>query len=187
MRRVYFIKPIGMAGPVKIGCSSSPDNRRRSLATWSPFPLEIVAEIEGDIKLEQRFHTRFLGSYKSHEWFDWSPELQAVIDAVAAGTFDIATLPKPQQLPRKRKGTAYSTPGWRYHRSVHARVLHLEKRGLPWAEVCRAEIWGFNVKTATPEEIAAAKVHIEPFIAAWTERFPPASRYRRAQPQAAAA
>ena len=46
MTYVYFIKPIGMDGPIKIGCSVSPDRRRETLEWWCPFPLEILAEIE---------------------------------------------------------------------------------------------------------------------------------------------
>src|SRR3546814_12747101 len=41
MKRVYFIRPIGQAGPVKIGCSVGPNKRRPELETWSPVPLEI--------------------------------------------------------------------------------------------------------------------------------------------------
>jgi hypothetical protein len=101
---VYFIRPIGMQGPIKIGCSIAPDGRRSSLETWSPFPLEIVAEIEGIRLLERRFHALFREQHRSREWFAWSPELQRVMDEVAAGTFDVDTLPDPQGLrPRNRK------------------------------------------------------------------------------------
>lgn len=78
MSRVYFIKPIGFDGPIKIGCSISPDGRRDTLQTWCPFPLEIVAEIEGDTKLERRFHLMFDDTCKGREWFDWS-EIEAWI------------------------------------------------------------------------------------------------------------
>lgn len=99
--RVYFIKPIGMNGPIKIGCSASPDGRRSVLATWSPFALEVVAEIEGDFQLEQRFHARFLGQHERREWFTASPDLLATIAQIAAGKFDPSTLPPPKRLPSK--------------------------------------------------------------------------------------
>lgn len=122
MRRVYFIKPIGMNGPVKIGVSYSPDSRRKTLESWAPFPLEIVAEIEGDTNIERRFHTRFAGSYVKHEWFNWTPELQDTIDAINAGSFDLDSLPDPVSLPRKARDNSYITESWKYERSVRSRL-----------------------------------------------------------------
>ncbi|MES2781915.1 MAG: GIY-YIG nuclease family protein [Pseudomonadota bacterium] len=91
---VYFIKPIGMQGPVKIGVSYTPIKRLRQLETFSPFGLELLVEVEGDKRLERAFHALFLHSHTRHEWFDWTPELQATIDALEAGTFDFESLPK---------------------------------------------------------------------------------------------
>lgn len=100
MKRVYFIKPIGMEGPIKIGCSLWPDYRAHQLDTWSPFPLEVVAQIEGGEPLEMRFHNTFRASHVRKEWFAWTAELQAAIDAINAGTFDIESLAAPKRLPR---------------------------------------------------------------------------------------
>ncbi len=99
---VYFIRPVGMDGPVKIGCSISPRGRKSDLSQWSPFPLEIAAQIPGDFRLERRFHAMFNDDHKTREWFDWSPELGAVIEAVAAGTFDVETLPAPKSVKTDR-------------------------------------------------------------------------------------
>ena len=93
MRRVYFIRPVGAEGPVKIGCSFAPEGRLSSLMTWSPFPLEIVASVAGDLNLERRFHHRFAHLYSHREWFRAAPELSATIAAIQAGSFDTATLP----------------------------------------------------------------------------------------------
>ncbi len=99
MKRVYFIKPIDMDGPIKIGCSVSPDGRRSTLTTWSPFPLEVVAEIEGCLELERRFHARFFAHWTHREWFKAAPELLDTIAAIQSGSFDIETLPPPKRLP----------------------------------------------------------------------------------------
>lgn len=80
MSVIYFIKPVGMDGPIKIGCSSWPESRRDTLATWSPFTLEIIAEIEGGYTLEHQFHAMFEHQHERSEWFTWSPELQAELD-----------------------------------------------------------------------------------------------------------
>jgi hypothetical protein len=102
---VYFIRPIGMTGPVKIGCSISPDGRRETLEKWSPFPLEIVAQFDGCMDDERRVHSLFWQQHQRGEWFEWSPELQSLIDRINAGAFDVETLPatKIRPMPRKRK------------------------------------------------------------------------------------
>lgn len=104
MRRVYFIRPIGMNGPVKIGCSYRPEQRSNALDTWSPFPLEIVAEIGGDFAIERRFHALFKGSHQRREWFNWTPEMESVIEQINAGTFDLSSLPPPQFISNRYEG-----------------------------------------------------------------------------------
>lgn len=104
MRRVYFIKPVGMDGPIKIGCSQSPTLRKEGLETWSPFPLEIIAEIEGGFALERRFHARHAASHKGHEWFHVTLELLLDIRAIQEGRFDIEALPPPKKIWSKGGG-----------------------------------------------------------------------------------
>ncbi len=125
-KRVYFIRPIGMDGPVKIGCSVSPDGRRVTLEAWSPFPLEIIAEIEGDLTTEGRFHALFAKHHANREWFNWSPKMAEVVASINAGTFDAATLPEPilaANLYRKPR-----TPLQRRQQSFSLREAWLSKR-----------------------------------------------------------
>ena len=131
MKRVYFIKPIGMVGPVKIGCSQSPTGRREALETWAPFALEIVAEIEGGFEIERRFHSMFANSYLRREWFNWTPEMGNVILAVAAGTFDLSTLPEAKPIPRSYlNGKTGPTKGtkWSDARKAMQKVYLAERR-----------------------------------------------------------
>lgn len=119
---VYFIKPIGMDGPVKIGCSWSPDRRLKTLETWSPFPLEVVAMLDGGLYMERRFHALFVDDHIHHEWFRYTDALGAVIDAIKSGTFSHSVLPDAAQLPRRKKDLSYLTPEWRAKRSRDARI-----------------------------------------------------------------
>lgn len=128
MSRVYFIKPIGMAGPIKIGVSYSPDRRRETLELWSPFPLEIIATVEGVGRTERQFHAMFAAEHVHHEWFTASPALLATIAAIQAGTFDMATLPDPQHLPRREKDLSYITPEWRQRQGLAIRTAHARRR-----------------------------------------------------------
>lgn len=127
---VYFLRPIGMAGPIKIGCSAVPEARLQTYMPWAPFPLEIAARLPSTgYELEYRFHAAFAHLRTHHEWFSADPALTAAIDAITAGTFDPDTLPPPQRFP-----TAPDRPRWsaesRLGASFSHRLYHLERRGV---------------------------------------------------------
>lgn len=139
MKRVYFIKPVGMDGPIKIGCSQSPNTRRAALASWSPFALEIIAEIDGDHDMERRFHALFAETHQRREWFGWSRRLAATIAAINDGTFDIQALPAPINIiaiPRAGKGarTKEWTPERRFSIAYDMRRRALTRLGMRYTE-----------------------------------------------------
>lgn len=80
LRQVYFMKPIGQDGPVKIGCSKHPGKRLADIATWSPIPLEILAMVPGTCADEQFLHGVFFSDHLHREWFRPSATLSAVIE-----------------------------------------------------------------------------------------------------------
>lgn len=126
---VYFLRPIGMDGPVKIGCSMAPELRLQSYMPWSPYPLEVAATLPGDHRLEARFHNQFRAQHTHHEWFTASPELTATIEAIRADTFDVDSLPGGPRIgwfgPRKRW-----TAEQRLHASMSRRMDKLRIRGI---------------------------------------------------------
>ncbi|MEN5103813.1 GIY-YIG nuclease family protein [Brucella anthropi] len=79
---VYFIKPFGMDGPIKIGVSEYPQKRIETLAVWSPFQLEIIAEAPGSLADEQFIHSCFADVHSHKEWFNASPLLLKTIEKV---------------------------------------------------------------------------------------------------------
>lgn len=79
---VYFVRPIGLPGPVKIGWSQSPVGRLETLMSWSPFPLEIIGHVPGTMKDEGYLHRCFWQQRSHGEWFHHSSELQVAIDRV---------------------------------------------------------------------------------------------------------
>lgn len=121
---VYFLRPIGQRGPVKIGCSDYPMRRLQAFAQWSPAPLEIAALIPGDERLERRFHAKFAHLHSHLEWFREDPLLDATIDAIRAGTFDLAELPAPKRLAYRGGHTPESKAAQSYTR----RLRTLERR-----------------------------------------------------------
>jgi len=90
---VYFIRPVGMDGPVKIGFTRSPVARLDQINKWVPWELEIAATVGGTLKTELRFHTLLEAHRMRGEWFHGSPDVLAVVASVAAGTFDLDSLP----------------------------------------------------------------------------------------------
>lgn len=83
MKRIYFMKPVGMDGPIKIGCSKWPDHRILNISAWSPVPLEMMAVAEGNHTLERHLHRQFQRSHR--EWFHPTQDLLDGIKAVAGG------------------------------------------------------------------------------------------------------
>lgn len=76
---IYFFKPVGMDGPIKIGCSRQPGNRLLYLARWSPFPLECIGSVLGDIVFERAIHRKFAELHSHEEWFQATPDLSDFI------------------------------------------------------------------------------------------------------------
>lgn len=83
--QVYFMRPVGMEGPIKIGYSRHARSRLAALSNWSPVPLEIVLVIDGTSALEKNIHDCFADSHSHREWFHASPRLLAAIEAMKSG------------------------------------------------------------------------------------------------------
>lgn len=84
-KHVYFVRPVGMDGPIKIGCSTNPAARLSVLAAWSPFPLEIIGSVLGGFGEENRLHRRFSDLHTRREWFMSSPLLRETIERILSG------------------------------------------------------------------------------------------------------
>lgn len=80
---IYFMRPVGHIGPIKIGCSRMPQERLEALSIVSPLKLEIVATAPGAHADERRLHGMFQAHWLHHEWFGASKELLALVDYVA--------------------------------------------------------------------------------------------------------
>ncbi len=90
---VYFIRPVGMDGPVKIGFSTDPERRRRELERSSPYKLEVAAKIAGDRLLEIRIHHYLRSSRLRGEWFEATEGLSSMITSVANGLSPFPEIP----------------------------------------------------------------------------------------------
>ncbi len=82
---VYFVRPIGMRGPIKIGYSNYPQRRLGELFVWSPFPLEIVVTVPGTRKLELNIQECLVQSRSHQEWFHATDETIGLIEKLLDG------------------------------------------------------------------------------------------------------
>lgn len=133
MSFVYFIKPVGMPGPIKIGCSYTPYNRLDALKCWSPWPLEVVAIIPGNYGLESKIHGHFLAHHSHKEWFHAAPDILILIEKLKAGVpiGEIIDLGTRTGSIRKRSGVGASllwTPSRRLLMGYVQRIRWAEEK-----------------------------------------------------------
>lgn len=86
-RNIYFIKPCGLDGPVKIGISEIPLTRLEQISVWSPWPLELIGYVPGEQEDETFLHECFFNVHIHREWFHSTPILRDTIRKILqAGT-----------------------------------------------------------------------------------------------------
>lgn len=162
-KKVYFLRPVGRRGPVKIGCTVDVPQRLKTYCSWSPTPLEVAAQMPGDHMLERRLHTLFIAHHSHHEWFHACDEIDAVIDAIREGRFD------PSILPQKTKRLYLVpvkpwTPERKFAHGLCRRVRRvLETRGLKPTNT--PHIYGSDFAKLDPLEFAEARAALEAFLA----------------------
>lgn len=106
---VYFIRPVGMDAPTKIGCTYDPTNRLTQLTRWSPFPLEIIALVNTGSHfntVERQLHTLLRDHHSHCEWFHKCDLIDRIVHGVQSGLplNEIVDLPeKTRSLHPRRK------------------------------------------------------------------------------------
>jgi hypothetical protein len=77
---IYFARVIPN-GPIKIGFSISVETRIRTISTTSPFPIELIGDMEGTLEDETRLHSMFADYRLNGEWFEPNGKLLDFIEA----------------------------------------------------------------------------------------------------------
>jgi hypothetical protein len=75
---VYFVECDDF---IKIGYTESVEDRVRALATATPYPLTVLATINGSQNTESCLHSRFADARHKGEWFRKTPELLDYIES----------------------------------------------------------------------------------------------------------
>lgn len=126
---VYFLRPKGRKGPIKIGCSCTPATRLETFAAWSPWPLEVMGWVVGNYTDEQFLHRCFAESHQHREWFKASPHvLEIIAKILAAKTIDAVRGEISPQGTIRKATRRERTDNERLRFSYTARVRHCEQR-----------------------------------------------------------
>lgn len=165
MRRglLYFIRPVGAEGPVKVGYSAAPRSRLLNMMQWSPVELELILAVPAGPKDEFRAHRYFAETWIRHEWFAWSPRIAQVIDALRTGTAPDQAIPhtatarprpKTQYTPVIREKFSYAQRLWRAERRSGCvidgpaykewkSISYLDRQGLALPDAVKREVDAF--------------------------------------------
>lgn len=116
---------------VKIGVSKNPITRLKGYFAWCPFPLRILATIEGNAKTESQFHHFFADDWVHSEWFLRTPRMDAVLDRIAQGEFARTIVGNMPDTPFG-KTTGKGKPKWSAQQrktiGLRCKVDHAERK-----------------------------------------------------------
>lgn len=88
MDHVYFIRPKGEAGPIKIGKSCSPLERLKKLQIGNPNELELWGAVDADLYPEWWWHQELEPWCVRGEWFSASPQVLSYIEDGLSGRLE---------------------------------------------------------------------------------------------------
>lgn len=150
MKQVYFLRPVGQSGPIKIGCSATPAKRLRTIEIWSPLLLELVASAPGEHRHEWALHQQFAKQRLHGEWFSISPELSALINHVAENGV-LPPIEIADDLMKWREARA-SGKGSRARRDPAAQVA--KARLTTRVHKAEKHAFGYGTDDSRPDEVA---------------------------------
>jgi len=103
---IYFVRPLGCAGPIKIGYAKNDVvGRIKQLQTGSHVILELFHTIKGSLLEEKALHSKFAARRLHGEWFEDCSEIRDFIRS----TFDDSK--KPEEPTREYKLHLLTTDG----------------------------------------------------------------------------
>jgi hypothetical protein len=123
---VYFIEAVDGRGLIKVGVSTKPMERLRSLRNSSPVDLRIAALVGGGAHVEHRFHYRYRDFHAWGEWFERHHLIESDIARINARTFD------PECLARV--DGVFKGDGWwqSRHEAMVAKAVQQELMASVW-------------------------------------------------------
>jgi hypothetical protein len=111
-RYIYFIKPVGALGPIKIGISQRPQARLVELLEWCPLDLEIAHSMPGTYMLEHSIHGALADDHLRREWFKPTDRVVKLLADLQAGVpiEEAIDLTRKEGVIRRPRRTSRPTP-----------------------------------------------------------------------------
>jgi hypothetical protein len=85
VKSVYFARPVGALGPIKIGMTRGPVERLRQLSVIEKRQIDFIHIMEGDGKLEHALFRCFADIHERGEWFKPHWRLIGFIEQLKSG------------------------------------------------------------------------------------------------------
>jgi hypothetical protein len=124
---VYFVRPVGADGPIKIGCSKMPVRRLKDLMTWSPVELEVILTVPGDFATERNIHDCLWNDHLHREWFGATPRVLAIVAKLKSG-LPLAEAMDLSARDRSGEGKMRFSPERRVYLSYSHRVEWAQRK-----------------------------------------------------------
>lgn len=162
-KHIYFLRPVGALGPIKIGCSVAPTTRLRDFEIWSPHLLELVATAPGEHREEGILHQMFGDQRRHGEWFEYSEQLGDLVAYVQRTgklpplDYSLCSYAQKRADPAARsKMPRRSDPKRRKTKSALTKMIQTAER----------RAWGFHGHSAMrPDEIVEIMRNYQGFAA----------------------
>lgn len=154
MEMIYFLRPVGMDGPVKIGCSTFPESRFADMMRWSPLPLELVATVQGSFPIEAAIHAFLAGAHSHGEWFHPTVEVLRVVELAQKGELPALAYGPVQRWPKFSPARRSRFAAQVRYRAAQKRAGISRQRGAdPEVEAVFLQ-WRVSGKQPQPNELA---------------------------------
>ena len=133
---IYFIKAAEVCA-VQIRWSRTPEQRRDTLAGWSPVELTMALKVPGTMQQEAKLHAKFERWHRRGEWFHACDALLQGISLMQRGgiTLEEAFSLQDVVLLKSHRRPAQWTPEQKLRRSYMKRIeCALRRAGNKWAK-----------------------------------------------------
>jgi hypothetical protein len=171
---VYFLKPVGMEGPIKIGWSIAPPKRLLEFAVWSPFPLELIGSVPGGFEDEQYLHQCFFDLHSHREWFFATTLLKSTVakiivagtvDCVRSTLFPSGSIRKKVRQPRSAEWRAWWSYACKVRNGTRKLSVRTSEEAIIYSEPSDIEIMLRQIERDKRLPTAAEIARLDDFLA----------------------
>lgn len=102
---IYFIRPVGLPGPVKVGFTKrDAATRMKDMQCGSPLELEVWAFFPGDTSDEYAIHYHLIDSHSHGEWFFYTDKMENLVENLKNDINILQAMPTYSCSPIRKQG-----------------------------------------------------------------------------------